>query len=314
MKYYIGVDGGGTKTEITLFDENKNVVDSVKVAGSNHENLAGSFNEAADILMSGINLILSENNLSYGSVTEILMGLAGIDHQYQHDALCKILSERGLCNFRVYNDGFIITKAGLPDGVGIGYNCGTGTCCNSIDSDGKMLQIGGFSEFSDDKGNGHWIAMRTFNAIYNDICLDLGKTQMTDAFCRKTEIEPVRDEFLPTVSNFDDDETDEDFIRLLIDVFFDALNNSDTVAEDICNEMAERGADYICAHLKKQNFASDTVTVVLSGSMHTKLPSDKYIDCLKKKCTERSGDKTLKFIKLSQPPVTGCINWMLEHN
>ena len=46
MKYYIGVDGGGTKTEITLFDENKTILDTVKVAGSNHENLSGSFREA----------------------------------------------------------------------------------------------------------------------------------------------------------------------------------------------------------------------------------------------------------------------------
>lgn len=314
MKYYIGVDGGGTKTEIALFDENKNIVDSVKVPGSNHENLQGSFSESADIIMSGINLLLSENNLTYDSVAQILMGLAGIDHPFQHDALCHILAERGLINFRVYNDGFIITKAGLPDGIGIGYNCGTGTCCNSIDSDGSMLQIGGFGEFSDDKGNGHWIAMRVFNALYDDICLGIRNTEMRKFFFEKTELENNKSSFLPTVSNFEDEESAEDFIRLLIDIFFDALNSGDAVAEAICDEMAERGADYICAHLKTQNFKSDVVNVVLSGSMHTKLPSDKYIESLKNKCNSRSGNKKLEFVKLSSSPVMGCINWMLEHN
>ena len=50
MKYYIGIDGGGTKTQYALFDENKNLISSVFTGGSNHENLEGSFSEAADII------------------------------------------------------------------------------------------------------------------------------------------------------------------------------------------------------------------------------------------------------------------------
>lgn len=313
MKYYIGVDGGGTKTEITLFDENKTILDSVKVAGSNHENLSGSFREAADIIMSGINLLLQSNHLTCEDITEILMGLAGIDHPYQHDALCEVLSERGLRNFRLYNDGFIITKAGLPDGVGIGYNCGTGTCCNSIDSRGNMLQIGGFSEISDDRGNGHWIALRVFNKIYDDICLDLCKTSMTERFCKKAELSPTREDLLSTIVHFEQEDTAEDFIRFLIDIFFESLNEGDAAAEEICEEMASRGADYICAHVKKQQFDSDTVPVVLSGSMHTRLPSDRYIQRMEQLCAERCKEKKFSFFKLTQPPVIGCINWMLEN-
>ena len=64
MRYYIGVDGGGTKTEITLFNESKKMLDTVKVPGSNHENLKGSFQEAADIIMSGIQLLLESNQLT----------------------------------------------------------------------------------------------------------------------------------------------------------------------------------------------------------------------------------------------------------
>lgn len=39
MSFYIGVDGGGTKTAFSLFDEDKNVVKTVYGPGSNHENL-----------------------------------------------------------------------------------------------------------------------------------------------------------------------------------------------------------------------------------------------------------------------------------
>ena len=47
MKYFIGVDGGGTKTQYALFDENKNMLSTVKTDGSNHENLEGAIPEAA---------------------------------------------------------------------------------------------------------------------------------------------------------------------------------------------------------------------------------------------------------------------------
>ena len=36
MAYYIGVDGGGTKTMYALFNEKKEMLSSVKTGGSNH--------------------------------------------------------------------------------------------------------------------------------------------------------------------------------------------------------------------------------------------------------------------------------------
>ena len=55
------------------------------------------------------------------------------------------------------------------------------------------------------------------------------------------------------------------------------------------------------------------MNVVLSGSIHTKLPSDIYKNLLKERTEAISGRK-FKFITLDVPPVTGCINWMLEEN
>lgn len=312
MKYYLGVDGGGTKTLVALFDENKNMLDCVKTGGSNHENLEGSFPEAADIIFDAVTELLNKNSLAVGDVSGCLMGLAGIDHPYQHDALYKELYDRGMRRFEVLNDGFIITFAGLPDGVGIGYNCGTGTCCNSIGSDGRMLQIGGFETLSGDMGNGHWIATSVFRSVYDEVCLAAHKTAMTDILCGKLGIKPERDELLSLIPKLDSEEGEE-LIMTLIDVFFDVLNaGGDAAADGICETMAVRGAQFICAHLKKQRFDGDTVPVVLSGSIHTKLPSGKYLDALRAECEKLSGSKKLAFVILDKPPVTGCINKLLK--
>lgn len=310
MSFYVGIDGGGTKTQYALFDEKKTMLATVKTRGSNHENLEGSFTEMADIICEGIDLLLSEKGLSRNDISEYLMALAGIDHEYQREALDDELTERGLKNFRIYNDGYIIIKAGSPSGVGIGYNCGTGNCCNSADSRGKLLQVGGFGELSGDMGNGYWIARRTFRAAYDDICLGVKETVITKMICEKFGIAPERDALLGLIPLMEAINA-EKYVMGLIDIFLEAGAAGDEAALEIAEEMAVRGAQFINSHLIKQQFDAPCVDVVLSGSIHTKLPSDFYISMMKEKTEALSGRK-LNFIKLSVPPVTGCINWMLE--
>jgi N-acetylglucosamine kinase-like BadF-type ATPase len=289
MAYYIGVDGGGTKSIIALFDEKKTMIDYVRTTGSNHETLSGAFEEAVSVIMTAIDEVLEKNNLKYDDITEYLMGLAGVDHPFQHDILFDLFTKAGLNNLRIYNDGFIITKAGLKNGTGIGYNCGT--------------------------GNGHWLAMMTYRAIYDDVCLAANKTSMTTALFEKIGMTPSRETVLSLIEYLgDDEEKGEELIRMLIDVFFDALNSGDRAAENICEMMAVRGAEYITAHLRKQKFESDIVDVVLSGSIHVKLPCERYLERLENECRKRDEGKILNFIILQDWPVMGCINWMLEES
>lgn len=310
MSYYIGVDGGGTKTQYALFNEKKEMLSSVKTDGSNHENLEGAIPEAAGIIMSGINALLNENSLTQGDITHILMALAGIDHQFQCDAMTEELKKLGLnVPFSIYNDGFIVVKAGTTGKAGIGYNCGTGTCCNSVDSNGKLLQVGGFGELSGDVGGGHWIARQTFNILYNDVCLKHLESSCTKAICEKFNIRPDREGVLSLIPAME--EEGDEIVRPLIDIFFDALNAGDKAAEEVADLMAEKGAQFIAAHIKNGTFDDEEIEVVLSGSIHVKLPAEKYIEKLIRR-TEELGGRKCRFIKLTAAPVTGCINWMLE--
>lgn len=309
MKYYIGVDGGGTKTALVLFDENKNVLATAEGTGSNHETLQGSFEEAANVIMDGIKELCEKQGITIDDIDAVLMGLAGIDHEFQLEAISDEFDDLGLKNYSIYNDGFIVIKAGVGKGAGIGYNCGTGTCCNSIDSNGDMLQIGGFSELSGDVGNGHYIAIEAFRIAYDDICLKKRKSLVTEYFAKETGVKD-RDTLLASIIKIQGLES-EKYIRLLIDAFFYAANNGDEAALEVIEIMAQRGADFISGHINNMVFNEDTVNVVLSGSIHTKLPSDIYIDRMKE-ILASSGKHKFNFTKLSVKPVMGCINWILE--
>lgn len=309
MGYYIGVDGGGTKTAYALFDEKRRMLEMITGPGTNHEALEASFPEAAQKLWTGLNVLVERAGITINDVSFTLMGLAGVDHPYQHEILCDLLREKGLKRFEIFNDGFIVVKAGSETGAAIGYNCGTGTCCNAIDSRGNMLQLAGLAEFTGDTGGGDWIVERTFCLVYNELFLQLDNTIITKMVFEKYGISN-REEFLPLVAKFDSDDADE-YACDFIDFFFAAVDAGDGPAMKVCELMANRGAQFIAALAKQMDFDGEEIEVVLSGSMNVKLNSPTYLNMLIARAQELSGRK-LRFTKLTKPPVVGCINWIMQ--
>jgi len=319
MAYYIGVDGGGTKTTYALFNEHKEILRMHEGPGTNHENLEGSFNEAAALLWEGLQALLDEAGLALSDIGFTLMGLAGVDHPYQYDALMKRLRGYGLerkapqgkalRGLEICNDGFIVVKAGCRSGAGIGLNLGTGTCCNAIDRRGRLRQLAGLGDFSGDAGNGSWIAVQAFRLVYDDVILGLAATGLTPLLFEAFGLTRP-EELLILIEAIE--EPGSDAAKTLIRLFFEAANRGDPAVLRLVEQMALRGAQLIVAHLRNLDFAASLpCEVVLSGSIHTKLPNDIYIELLKQKAAQLSG-RELEFHKLEQPPVVGCINWILQ--
>ena len=309
MKYYIGVDGGGTKTAFALFDENKKMLASVTGPGSNHENIDTAFEGASDIIMDGLKALCEKAGISLADVSFTLMGLAGIDHQYQYEIMCEMLSKKGLANFEVFNDGFIVVKAGATGKSAIGYNCGTGVCCNGIDLDGKRLQLAGLGDFSGDISGGGNIVIEAFRLVYNELFLGLEKTLITEMVMKEFGFE-TREDVLALIEKIEGENGDE-YIRAMVGFFFEAVKQGDKPATEYCERMATRGAQLISALANQMNFGDGEVEVVLSGSINVKLDNKLYLDMLLSKAEAMSGKK-LKFIKLEAMPVTGCINWIMQ--
>jgi len=301
MAYYIGVDGGGTKTAYALFNEGKEILHEHEGPGSNHENFDGGFDEAAARLHAGVQALLAKAELALCDITGIFMGLAGIDHPYQYDAMMQRL--QGLGKLEIVNDGYIAVKAGCASGAGIGLNLGTGTCCNSIDRQGMLRMLAGLGEFSGDVGNGAWIGKQMFKIAYDDVVLGIENSVITSMITQQ-----FGDDIMPLIQELDS-EGGNDTKKAFVRIFFAALNASDPAAVRVAEQMALRGAQMIAAHLRDGDFATPC-EVVLCGSIHTKLPSDVYVDMLLQQSRELSG-RELLFSKLSRAPVMGCIDWMV---
>jgi len=309
MPYYIGVDGGGTKTAYALFNEEEELLALREGPGTNHENLESAFDEAAARLWAGIQELLHETGRSLDEIDFILMGLAGVDHPFQYDAIMERLRTHGLERFEIFNDGFIVVKAGSRTGAAIGLNLGTGTCCNAIDRGGRRMQLAGLGDFSGDIGNGQWIAAQAFRLIYDDWILGIEPTELT-AMAKKAFSLNAQGDLLALLQGIPE-EGGSETARALIRMFFEAANQGDPPVLQLIDQMAMRGAQLIAAHLRALDFPEEGAEVVLSGSIHTKLPSGVYVALLKQKAEALSG-RRLEFHLLAQPPVTGCIKWILQ--
>lgn len=309
MGYYIGVDGGGTKTAFALFDASKNMICSVTGPGSNHENLDTAFVGASQIIWDGLCELVKKAGITLDDVDFTLMGLAGIDHDYQHEIMCGMLREKGLRSFEVFNDGFLVVKAGSKTGAAIGYNCGTGTCCNAVDSRGRMLQLAGLGDFSGDMGGGPWIVLQCYRLVYDELFVCGEKTLLTQKMFEHFKLS-TREDFLALIAKLESDDADV-YARAIISMFFDAAEQGDAGALSIVEAMALRGAQFISALSKQMEFDGDKIEVVLSGSINVKLNNPTYIKLLKEKAAALSG-RQFEFISLTQLPVTGCINWIMQ--
>jgi N-acetylglucosamine kinase-like BadF-type ATPase len=308
LPFYIGVDGGGTKTAFALFNEKKELLLLREGPGSNHENLEGSFDQAAQILWEGIHALLAEANKALSEIDFTLMGLAGVDHPFQYHALMQRLTRHGLERLEIFNDGFIVIKAGSKSGAAIGLNCGTGTCCNAIDRTGRRVQLAGLGDFSGDIANGTWIAIQAFRLVYDDCVLGLEHTLLKDLLFKEYALQQAEE--LPLLLAALEGGEGGEHSKALIRLFFAAANAGDAPVLRLVEQMALRGAQLIAAHLRTLDFP-DPAEVVLSGSIHTKLPNKPYLDALMQKAEQLSGRK-LQFRLLEQPPVVGCIQWILQ--
>jgi len=305
MAYYIGVDGGGTKTAYALFNEREELLALREGPGTNHENLEGAFDEAAARLWAGIRGLLDDTARSLEEIDFTLMGLAGVDHPFQYDALIERLRGHGMERLEIFNDGFIVVKAGSRTGAAIGLNLGTGTCCNAIDRRGRRVQLAGLGDFSGDMGNGSWIAMQAYRLVYDDLVLGIAPTALTALVFGEYNISSAEG-LLALLETLD-----ENAVKTFVRLFFEAANRGDAPVLHLIDQMALRGAQLIAAHLRTLDFPGEGAEVVLSGSIHTKLPSGVYVDLLKKQAETLSGRK-LAFHVLEEPPVTGCIKWILQ--
>ena len=162
MSFYVGIDGGGTKTRCALGDETT-VLATAMSGGSNVVRLGPA--QARDALHTAIRQVCATANIDPEQIRRICIGAAGAARPEMAAQIRSILAELTPAAVEVVGDMVTALEAAFGSGPGVIAIAGTGSIVWGRDATGRTARAGGWGFAISDEGSGHWIGRRAISAI-----------------------------------------------------------------------------------------------------------------------------------------------------
>jgi N-acetylglucosamine kinase-like BadF-type ATPase len=159
---FLGVDGGGTKTQFVLIDDDGNLAASHEGPASYH--LEIGIDGLRDVLAEGVAALFRQAGVDGSEITHAFFGLPAhgedSEAQVKLDAMPEPLL--GHRRFRCGNDMVCAWAGSLGGEDGINIVAGTGSIGYG-ERRGKSARAGGWGEVFSDEGSAYWVAVQGLN-------------------------------------------------------------------------------------------------------------------------------------------------------
>jgi len=162
MSFYLGIDGGGTKTRCALGDEN--AVLATSMSGGSNVIPVGEAN-AREALHAAIRQACATANVAPDQIARVCVGAAGAARPDIAAKIRSILAELTPAAVEVVGDMVIALVAAFGSSPGVIAIAGTGSIVWGRDVTGRTARAGGWGFAISDEGSGHWIGRRAISAI-----------------------------------------------------------------------------------------------------------------------------------------------------
>ena len=151
---FVGVDGGGTKTELLLCRQDGQILARCRTAGCNPNDMG--LEPAFAVLEAGIRRLLELGGAEERAVVSLFAGLSGGSTGDLQPRIARLLRRSFPRIGRLENgsDAVNILTAGLGPEEGCAVICGTGSAC-FVRVEGAVHRIGGWGYLLDRYGSGY---------------------------------------------------------------------------------------------------------------------------------------------------------------
>lgn len=302
-RYYLGLDGGGTKTACVLYDAVTEQLWTHTDGPTNHEVLPRGMEDVAGALEGVLRPLLEKAGLNCGDIAAAVFGMSGVDTPAQHTRISGMIGAMGFENYLLANDAYLAVKA-VCGSCGVGAVNGTGCNVVGIHKSGRMTQTGGFGSFSGDVGGGDYLVSRVVRAVYEQYFKDGAETALSGMLFSYLGIEDENDlmEVLTDRLAREKGETTLALCRMA----YQASAAGDREAGRILTGIGEGYARTIRAVARRLELEAP-VAVGLVGSQFTKCEDRTAIETLKR---ELGPGFEVRIIDTT--PVAGALLWALE--
>ncbi len=258
-KYFIGVDGGGTKTHACLIDSAGKVISTAANGAANWERIGVV--SAQRSLSEVIDEVISSANLSYAQITGITLALAGIDWGSDTEIFVPFVESIGLSQGAAFiNDAIAALYAGVPSGIGCASIAGTGG--KTVAQDGKTVVKTMGMSLGEGGGAGQLMDL----AIHRMAQAIHGQASQTDM-----------NQIIPTFFGMDNAKTffkaiardDLHIPEELAPLVFQAAAAQDAGAQEVVAHVARQHAKDVIGLVGQLTFNEKGFDVVRAGGLHT---------------------------------------------
>lgn len=256
MNYLIGVDAGGTKSELIAYDLQENVI-LTKIGGFG--NPAVNLDKTVNNIISLIGECTGE--LGREECLFILIGMAGAETGNYAELIKKYVESTYGIKALVLNDAEMACKAYFGNRDGILAIAGTGSSC-FVQKDAQGEMVGGWGHIIGDEGSGYHTVMEAIKNIVNridrNICLDNLSNKLLSQIGGSS-----RSEIMGYVYN-----NDKSTIASLFPIIVESSMEGDTYAEYLLENAGKMLAELTFTAYKKKEFTSKVTIGIKGGVFH----------------------------------------------
>ncbi len=264
QRFFLGIDGGGTKTVGLLADQAGHIIAKAGAGASNYH--AVGEEQTKRVLANVTSQLIADADAALELCT-CCLGLAGVGSPADSKVVGRICDDIGLPGNRILtHDAQIALVGGAEELSGVIIIAGTGSIVYGINAAGQEAQAGGWGHLLGDEGSGYDIARRALQAVSRAADGRGVRTQLSSLILKALEFTQPRElvSWMHSVS--------KDRVAQLAGVVFDAANTNDSVAQRILDEAADELT--VAARVVIDNLGfCQPFDLVLSGGIFSHQPT-----------------------------------------
>jgi glucosamine kinase len=258
VAYYLGIDGGGSKTTCAVGDESS-LLTTVTAGPSNITRVGET--RSREALQQVIREGCAAAKIDPRQVQRACIGVAGAGREKVALAVRKIAAEIIPGEIEVVGDMQIALAAAFGDAPGVIVIAGTGSIAYGRDAQGRTARAGGWGFAISDEGSAHWIGRAAVSAVLREIdkSEDAQRAAETSPlFCgmKTAWVLHSLDDFVRAANSSPD-------FAALLPVIHAAAKSGDAVAERVLAE-AGRELAQLAAIVVRKLFSKNSAAVSLA--------------------------------------------------
>jgi N-acetylglucosamine kinase-like BadF-type ATPase len=162
VPYYLGIDGGGTKTTCAVGDESQLL--ATATAGPSNIVRVGEL-QARESLQQSVRQACAAAGITPAQVAHTCVGGSGAARPEVAAIVRRSLAEVLVTLIDVVGDMQIALEAAFDTGPGVIVIAGTGSIAYGRDANGTTVRAGGWGFAIGDEGSAHWIGRAAVSAV-----------------------------------------------------------------------------------------------------------------------------------------------------